>query len=226
MGERFSLVRVQSNTGDIGTNQNGRAYSGTRYGEPRPATKKKEKSAMITRLSISERAEIMRECRDKVSELHEEIWELLTEKLAPYDSRNDKAFCSAEDSRNGTLPYDDKDTPLITRVFKALDKAYEELDARCGELDAEEGARYEAYEMFYAWELGLCPYAMREHRRKKTPHVWHSLHWKEIAEFLSGAEMSREDTERAVSEYLKDKETDGDKVIAVTRESARVKEIA
>lgn len=178
---------------------------------------------MITRMSIPERAKIMRECMHKVFVLHGEFRELLTEKFAPYDARNYTKELSTEDKQNATLPYDDKDTPLIAMVLRLLDEAYDELDARCGELDAEEDARYEAQQMFYAWELGLCPYAMREYRRKKIPYVWNSLNWDEIAKNLTGVEMSYEDTVRAVEEYLKDKAPDGDNVIAVTREIIRLK---
>lgn len=178
---------------------------------------------MITRMSIPERAKIMRECMHKVSVLHGEFWELLTENFAPPDARNYTKELSAEDRENGTLPYNDKDTPLIRKVFTLLDEAFCELIERCKDIDAEEDARDEAQQMFYAWELGLCPYAMREYRRKKIPYVWNSLNWDEIAKNLTGVEMSYEDTVRAVEEYLKDKAPDGDNVIAVTREIIRLK---
>lgn len=77
--------------------------------------------------------------------------------------------------------------------------------------------------MFYAWELGLCPYVMREHRRKSTPYAWNSLNWDKIAEFLKGSGMSRESTEEAVREYLRDKDPEGDTITAVDRETWRVK---
>ena len=177
---------------------------------------------MITRMTLPERCEVIRELRDKVLTLHEEVWDALSEKFAPYDERNDKEECTAEDIINGAQPYDDRDAPLIASIFKELDKAYEELDGRCKELDDEEAGRYEGYEMYYAWELGLCPYEMREYRRKRTPYAWNSLNWEDIAGKLTGTGMSREGTAQAVHEYLKDKDPDGDKVIAVTRELARV----
>ena len=182
---------------------------------------------MITRLSIPERAEIMREYRDKLLDLSCEISDELFVKFTPFDRRNyESGGYTAEDVCNHSKPYDDKDAPLMTRIFDVLDKAYEELNERCKELDAEEDARYEAYEMFYAWELGLCPYVMREHRRKKTPYVWNSLNWDDVAVFLKGTGMSREKTEEAVREYLKDKDLEGDTVIAVTRESIKIKKTA
>lgn len=181
---------------------------------------------MIVRISIPERVEIMREFRDKLLDLHEEFWEILSEKFAPFDRRNYESGCTAEDIVNNSQPYDDKDSPLITRIFNALDKSYDEIDARCQELDEEEAARDEGYEMFYAWDLGLCPYAMREYRRNRTPYVRNSLNWEEIAGFLKGSGMSRENTAQAVNEYLKDKDPDGDRVIAVTRETVRIKKTA
>lgn len=181
---------------------------------------------MISRLSIPERVEIMSEYRDKLLDLSSEIHEILSEKFAPVDMRNYKCGHFAEGFGDGKAPYDDKDAPLITRIFKALDKAYDELDARCKELDAEEAARNEGYEMFYAWELGLCPYVMREYRRKRTPYVWNSLNWEAIAEYLKSTGMSREKTEEAVREYLRDKDPESDTVIAVTRETIRIKKTA
>lgn len=172
---------------------------------------------MYTRISTPERIKIMREFRDKVLDLHEEFWEILTETFAPYDNRNNNTVCSAEDKANDILPYDDKDAPIIKRIFKSLDKAYDELDERCKELDEEEMRNNEAQEMFYAWDLGLCPYAMREYRRKRTPYAWNSLNWEKVAEFLKGSMMSREDTVQAVNEYLKGKDPNSDLVIAVTR---------
>lgn len=179
---------------------------------------------MITRLSIPERAETMREYRDKLWDLNCEIDDILSEKFSPYDRRNyESDDYTAEDIYNHSRPYDDKDAPLMARIFHALDKAYEELNARCKELDAEEDARKEAYEMFYAWDLGLCPCVMREYRQKGTPYVWNSLNWEDIAVFLRGAGMSREDTEQAVQEYLRDKDPAMDRTIAVTREVWRVR---
>ena len=182
----------------------------------------RRKSAMIARIGLLERVSMMREFRDKVLDLHEEFWEILTEKLAPYDERNYKTGFTAEETGNHSKPYDDKDAPLIAGIFNALDEAYDELDARCGELEAEEDAQYEAQEMFYAWEIGLCPYAMREYRRKQTPYVWNSLNWDDVAKHLSGSGMSRKDTDNAVREYLKDKDPDGDRVMGVTRTHCRV----
>lgn len=182
---------------------------------------------MIARLSIPERAELMREYRDKLLELSSDIDDVICGKLAPFDKRNyESGGYTAEDVCSHSKPYDDKDAPLMTRIFTVLDKAYEELNERCKELDAEEAERYEAYEMFFAWELGLCPYVMREHRRKRTPYVWNSLKWEAIAGFLKGTGMSRERTEEAVREYLRDKNPECDRVIAAARESIRIKKTA
>lgn len=177
---------------------------------------------MITRMTIPERCEVMRELREKVQDVQSEIYEVLSERFAPYDCRNVEAGYTAEDAINHTKPYDDKDAPLITRIFKELDKVHDELVERCAELDAEEVRRYEGYEMFYAWDLGLCPYEMREYRRKRTPYAWNSLNWEDIAKYLKGTGMSRKDTAQAVREYLKGKDADGDRVIAVTREMFRI----
>lgn len=177
---------------------------------------------MITRMTIAERCDVIRELRGKVRDLKSEVYEVLRERFAPYDQRNAEAGYTAEDAINHTKPYDDKDAPLITSIFKELDKVHDELAERCDELDAEEARRYEGYEMYYAWEQGLCPYVMREYRRKRTPYAWNSVNWEDISKYLKGTGMSREDTAQAVREYLKGKDADGDRVIAVTREMFRV----
>lgn len=178
---------------------------------------------MIARMSISERAEIMSELRVKLFDLHEELWEVLSDKFAPYDRRNYESGYNAEDAIKHAKPYDDIDAPLITEIFYALASKYDDLEKRCRELNEEEARRDEAYEMFYAWELGLCPYVMREHRREGTPYVRNSLNWEDIAKFLNSTGMSREDTAHAIREYLKDKDLNSDRVIAVARETWRAK---
>lgn len=181
---------------------------------------------MIARMSIPERAGIIRGLRDKVLELCREFEEKLNEKFAPFDSRNYEGKYTAEDVCGNCNPYDDKDTPLIKGIFNALDKAYDGLETRCEELDKEEAARDEAMIMFYAWELGLCPYVMREYRRKNIPHVRNFLNWDEVAKFLTGVEMSREKTEEAVRKYLRGKTIDSDRVIGAALETTREKKTA
>ena len=156
---------------------------------------------MMARMSLLERVEVMKELQDTVLKVSCEVQDVMRENFARYN---------------------DKDTPLIEEIFTALDSAYEKLKVRCQELDEEDSARYEGYEMYYAWELGLCPYVMREHRQRKTPYAWNSLNWEDIAKYLHSTGMSRADTARAVSEYLAGKDLDGDRVIAVSRESVRV----
>ncbi len=48
---------------------------------------------MIARLSIPERAEIMREYRGKLLALSESVRELLANRLVPIDMRNYNAVC-------------------------------------------------------------------------------------------------------------------------------------
>ena len=67
---------LQGNAGNIGQKRAGSAMLTARPYERR-------KSAMIARIGLLERVNMMREFRDKVLDLHEEFWEILTEKLAP-----------------------------------------------------------------------------------------------------------------------------------------------
>ena len=158
--------------------------------------------------------------------MYGEFEEILSEKFAPVDIRNYKDGHFAEGFGEGKAPYDDIDAPLIQGIVAALDKAYDRLETRCGELDKEEAARDEAMIMFYAWELGLCPYVMREYWRNNVPHVRNFLNWDEVAGFLTGGGMSREKTEEAVRKYLRDKEKNSDRVIGVTLETTREKKTA
>lgn len=155
---------------------------------------------MMTRLSIGERLNILQEYRDKVFKLAQQVNEVLTEKFAPFDIRNYGTGSSAAD---GEHPYDDKDAPLMAEVSKTLYGLFEKLDKRAAEVDLEDDKRVEAQEMFYAWDLGLCPYVMRGYRRKmrEIPDVWNSLLWPEIAAFLEEDHMSRKDTIRAVKTW-------------------------
>ena len=181
---------------------------------------------MIARMSIPERAGIMRDLRDKLFAVYGEFEEILSEKFAPFDSRNYEGKYTAEDVCGNCNPYDDIDAPLIQGIVTALDKAYDGIETRCKELDEEEAARDEAKIMFYAWNLGLCPCVMREYRRNNTPHVRNFLNWDEVAGFLTGGGMSREKTEEAVRKYLRDKAPDSDRVIGATLETIREKKTA
>ncbi|MBR1437908.1 MAG: hypothetical protein IJ587_05160 [Synergistaceae bacterium] len=159
---------------------------------------------MRTRLSISERAEILRECTEKLQKLTVEFEGLLTEKFAPYDARNFGADYSVEDRKKKTSPYDDIDTPLMQGIFDVLYEAYEKLQAKCDKAEGNEERREEAELMFQAWELGLCPYVMREYRWKyaEIPYVWNTSCWEEIAELLENYGMSADDTRNAVETWL------------------------
>lgn len=179
---------------------------------------------MIARMSIPERAGIMRDLRDKLFALYGEFEEILSEKFAPVDMRNYKDGHFSEGF--GDAPYDDIDAPLIQGIVTALDKAYNGLETRCEELDKEEAERDEAMIMFYAWDLGLCPCVMREYWLNNTPHVRNFLNWDEVAGFLAGGGISREKTEEAVRKYLRDKASDSDRVIGATLETTREKKTA
>ena len=155
---------------------------------------------MRKRLNILDRVSMMSECRNRIFELHEYLWELLTEKLAPYDERNYGQFCGLNEEAR---PYDDIDTPLVGRIYATIDKAYDEMTARCKELDAEEDAYNEASLMFMAWNLGLCPYVMREYRRelRYVGEAGDTWEWADIARYLDGKGMSRTGTINAVNKW-------------------------
>ena len=167
---------------------------------------------MIQRMRVPDRAGILREYRDKVQAMSSEFEDLLISEFAPYDRRNYETDVTADDMRNYTRAYDDKDAPLIGRVVRTLDKAYEELRCRCLELEDEEAAYYEGMAMFEAWRLGLCPYVMREHRQATPLRVGDAgdMHeWEGIAEYLEGTGMSREGTQRAIEAW---REAKGDEL--------------
>lgn len=156
---------------------------------------------MITRLSISERLNILEEYRDRLFKLTNEVWDILTEKFAPYDSRDSGKDYSYADVKNYSKAYDDKDAPLLGELFNTLDMLYGKFRERAAAVEYEDGMRAEAQEMFYAWDLGLCPYVMREYRRQKAPDAGNSLYWHEIAAFLKEKHMSRIDTISAVEAW-------------------------
>ena len=162
----------------------------------------KGETAMRPRMRIYDRAIILSECREKVEDLINDFTELIDTEFAPYDSRNYKEGVYTVDME--AYEYDDIDTPLMKGVLKVLEDAGEKLRVRLNEVGKEEDMYYEGLEMFRAWELGLCPYVMREYRREVPKYVggaWDSSHWGEIAEFLDGIGSKRDKTLRAVKTW-------------------------
>ncbi|MBQ6971768.1 MAG: hypothetical protein IJP86_05350 [Synergistaceae bacterium] len=159
---------------------------------------------MIQRMRVPDRADMLREYRDKVQAMAGEFEDLLESEFAPYDRRNYEAGYTADDLRNNTRPYDDKDAPLIGRVISMLGSAYEELKQRCFELEYEEETYYEGMAMFEAWRLGLCPCVMRECRNALPRYAGDAgdvREWEGIAEYLDGAGTRREQTMRAIEAW-------------------------
>ncbi|MBQ6664163.1 MAG: hypothetical protein IJM68_01110 [Synergistaceae bacterium] len=157
---------------------------------------------MKPRIRIDERVMILREYREKVEDLMNDFTELIDTEFAPYDSRNYKEGVYAIDME--AYEYDDIDTPFMRKLLEILEDIERKLRVRVDEVEKEEDTYYEAEEMFRAWELGLCPYAMREYRREVPKYVggaWDSSYWSEIAEFLDGIGSKREQTFRAVKTW-------------------------
>ena len=156
---------------------------------------------MKTRINIEDRAAIFREYLEKVEKLIIDFADLIDTEFAPNDARN---YECVYDPYAEAREYDDKDTPLMRRVLKVLECLGETLSVRTREAESELDMYYEGMAMFRAWELGLCPYVMREYRReipKYAGGAWDSHYWAEIAEYLDGRGGKRSQMFRAVEAW-------------------------
>ena len=121
---------------------------------------------------------------ERLTSLRNEV-ELAIEDFAPYGKRADK------------------DAPAVTALFDMLGTVSSFSAEREDEAHAEEERMYDAWDMFRAWELGLCPKAMKA-CQKDYGYVYdagNSDNWEEISSYLQDEEMSEGDTLQAVTTW-------------------------
>lgn len=94
----------------------------------------------------------------------------------------------------------DRDADNIKALFEALDALCDAVNKHCNELDHEADTYENAYTLFEAWELGLCPKFMLQCIKsfRTIRDAGDSRTWQEISSFRQDKCISWQDTENAV----------------------------
>ena len=141
-------------------------------------------------MNTERRASYWEDWQSRINGLYNEVWDALSMDFAPYRFY-----------KNGTHVPEDKDTAAVKELYDMLERMNEYVEEHAREVYAARTAMYDAWDMFRAWEAGLCPRVMRSYRDapvRRLNDAGDIETWPEIAEYLRSGELNEEDTMQAV----------------------------
>ena len=132
-------------------------------------------------MHVQERVRNWEDWSCRLRKITSDVW-LSLDEFAPY----------------GKVP--DKDAPAVEELYDMLETVSNFASERLSDAEKDESLWEDAWDMFRAWEVGLCPEVMKIYRanHRHISDAGNTDFWPEIAKNLHGAEMSRADTENAV----------------------------
>ena len=140
-------------------------------------------------MNIETRARYWEDWQSRIFELYGDVWDALTEDFAP------------RKYHNGHIVPADKDTEAVREMYDMLEHLNSYVEGKAKAAHAETVAVEDAWDMFRAWELGLCPRVMIQYRDapvRKVNDAGYTATWAAIASHLTQSEMNKEDTMLAV----------------------------
>ena len=122
-----------------------------------------------------------------------EEWSYRLRKLA-----NEVELAMEDYAPYGRVP--DKDAPAVEELYDMLETVSNFASERLSDAEKDESLWEDAWDMYRAWEVGLCPKVMKEYRehQRYESDAGNTYFWPEIAKNLHESEMSQVDTENAV----------------------------
>ena len=144
-------------------------------------------------MRYDERAYLLKEWAERLSDFVEvEMWDKLHNELGlryEYMKKQSTAGAYAK---------------AVEQIHRALQEQVEALELLAEQAEKDASAAEDAEEMFYAWEEGLCPLAVKSHPElKRYPYYGRVL--EEIAMYRNEEGLSYEDTEQAIEIWLSEK---------------------
>lgn len=141
-------------------------------------------------MNTERRASYWEDWHSRINELYNEVWDALSRDFAPYRFYE-----------SGKQVQADKDTAAVKAMYDLLEHLNDYVEDHTKSVCADRTAMYDAWDMFRAWEVGLCPRVMRSYRDapvRRLNDAGDTETWPEIAEYLVSGELNEEDTMQAV----------------------------
>ena len=143
-------------------------------------------------MHTEQRAEYWENWNERLNELTNEVWEALSRKFTP--PRNVQP---------------DKDAAPVKELHRMLEAVANYINQYTAKIQEEVRRMNCAWDLFRAWEVGLCPYAMQKYvnaPNRRRNDAGDSENWEEIAGFRCEEGISYEDTLSAILAWQESKQ--------------------